>query len=44
MRSLMAEEMALGILSRRLVSGLDEVRFSERRVSPRREVLSCDHG
>jgi hypothetical protein len=41
MRSLICAEIALGILSKRLVRGLDEVRFSVSRVSPRREVLSC---
>jgi hypothetical protein len=40
MRSLIWEEISLGILSRRFVRGFEEVRFSVRIVSPRRDVLS----
>jgi hypothetical protein len=38
--SLICSEIALGISLRRLRMGLEEVRFSSNRVSPRREVLS----
>ena len=40
MRSLIDAEMSLGMSSRRLVRGLELLRFSSRRVSPIAEVLS----
>lgn len=40
--SFMAEEISLGISFRRLRIGLEDWRFSFRRVSPRREVFSWD--